>query len=90
MSLSLNNQLDLYGGGPRQQKKRGFVTVNEPAKGFFATGSIWDKDGLAGNYIAVRRDTTPGSALVQKNAPAEEEDSEEEEDYDSDDEYAIR
>ncbi|CAD7928001.1 unnamed protein product [Amoebophrya sp. A120] len=55
MALSCNNQLDLYGGGPRQQRSRGFVTVREPALGFFATGSTVEQ--LNGIYVCVRNDS---------------------------------
>lgn len=54
MALSCNNQLDLYSGGPSRQKQRGFVTVSEPALGFFITGT--NIGPACGIYVAVRTD----------------------------------
>lgn len=39
MSLSRNDALSLYNGGPSRHGQRRFVTVREPAKGFFIAGS---------------------------------------------------
>lgn len=45
--LSNNNQLALGGGG--RQRQRGTVRVNEPAYGFFVTGS--SIDAMNGVYV---------------------------------------
>mmetsp|Transcript_36897 Transcript_36897/g.80055 ORF Transcript_36897/g.80055 Transcript_36897/m.80055 type:complete len:1104 (-) Transcript_36897:24-3335(-) len=52
MALSRNDALSLYGGGPSRRRSRGCVTVREPAKGFFITGSSVEE--LNGIYIPVR------------------------------------
>jgi len=52
MALVRNDALAEYGSGPRRQKSRGFVTVREPAKGFFIAGSCIED--LNGVYAPVR------------------------------------
>ncbi|CAD7928519.1 unnamed protein product [Amoebophrya sp. A25] len=55
MALMSNNALEPYSGAPRQQRSRGFVTVREPALGFFLTGST--VDDMNGIYVCVKNDS---------------------------------
>lgn len=56
MSLMRNDVLAHYDGGAQQQRRqRGFVTVSEPALGFFIAGSSIDE--MNGIYVCVRNET---------------------------------
>lgn len=49
-----NDCLTEYTGAPRQQKQRGFVTVREPALGFFIAGTSIEK--MNGIYVCCRNE----------------------------------
>uniref|UniRef100_A0A0G4I5Q7 J domain-containing protein n=1 Tax=Chromera velia CCMP2878 TaxID=1169474 RepID=A0A0G4I5Q7_9ALVE len=55
MALVGPGALETYTGGPSRQRRRGFVTVSEPALGFFLTGSSIDE--LCGIYVGVRNES---------------------------------
>ena len=52
MHLARQDALAPYSGGGSRQRSRGYVTVREPAKGFFIAGS--SIDDMNGIYAAVR------------------------------------
>jgi len=54
MALVGPGALTEYTGGPRHRQCRGFVSVREPAQGFFVTGSVID--ALNGIYARVQPD----------------------------------
>lgn len=54
MHLARQDALAPYSGGGSRPRSRGYVTVREPAKGFFIAGS--NLDDLNGIYAAVRLD----------------------------------
>jgi len=63
MHLARQDALAPYSGGRSRPKTRGYVTVREPAKGFFIAGS--NIDDMNGIYAAIRPDNLKIRRQVQ-------------------------